>query len=268
VIRLISVVRARTLWTRRPYALTLPSRTNNIRVRTNGISSGLYPLSRTMLTMIVLSNYTPPPPSPLALLLMNGTNGSTTFADEAGSSWTNSGSAVISTTESKFGESSGYFSGSGCQISKTNAGFAVGTGDFTVQGWIYAESSGRDRCLYNFGIGAVHGVYIWSNNLGVYDGAELRAQISSGAAVGVAVDNIWLHWAACRKNGVLTCYWEGVGSSSPFSSSTDYNATTHYIGADSGGTDRVDGYLDAVSFWDIALYDGDFAPPTTEPEMP
>lgn len=48
-----------------------------------------------------------------ALLHMDGANGSTTFIDESGKTWTANGNAQISTAQSVFGGASGLFDGTG-----------------------------------------------------------------------------------------------------------------------------------------------------------
>jgi len=52
------------------------------------------------------------------------------------------GNAQISTTRSKFGGSSAFFDGTGDYLSTgTPSGFAFGTGDFTVEAWVYVTST-------------------------------------------------------------------------------------------------------------------------------
>ena len=48
-----------------------------------------------------------------ALLHMDGADGSTTFIDESGKTWTRAGNAQIDTSQYKFGGASGLFDGSG-----------------------------------------------------------------------------------------------------------------------------------------------------------
>jgi hypothetical protein len=69
----------------------------------------------------------------------DGTNGSTTFIDEAGHTVTAVGNAQISTAQSKFGGASVYLDGNGdyLQIPPTGSEFNFGTTtDFAIECWI------------------------------------------------------------------------------------------------------------------------------------
>lgn len=73
------------------------------------------------------------------LLHMNGANGSTTFTDSSGTPKTVTAynGAAISTAWSKFGGASGLFDGTNDYIdTPDNAGFTLGTSDFTIEGWV------------------------------------------------------------------------------------------------------------------------------------
>jgi hypothetical protein len=72
----------------------------------------------------------------LSLLWFTGAAGSSTFTDQvSGSSWTDYGAPVISSSQAKFGTTSGYFNGS--SAISLNKQAAIGTGDFTVDLWVY-----------------------------------------------------------------------------------------------------------------------------------
>jgi hypothetical protein len=245
VVRLTGIVRARAIWTRKPYALTLPTRAMDVVLK------------------VLTPPPPPPPPTPLSLLLMNGTDGSTTFTDEVGTTWTsNSGVATIATAQSKFGGASGRFAGAGARITATDASFNIGTGDFTISGWVRLDSTSGDHGIFNFGSGTFHGVYVSDATLYLYD-SDYRAQ--TGAVITALT---WYHFAVCRNSGVVECYVNGVGSGNPYTSSFDFNSSDHLWGASRNGNDVLTGYLDGVAFYDTALYSGNFTPPTTEPSMP
>ncbi|MGE3298622.1 MAG: phage tail protein, partial [Porticoccaceae bacterium] len=66
----------------------------------------------------------------VALLHMDGTNGSTTFTDQKGHTFTATGNAQISTAQSKFGGASALFDGTGDLVSSADhADWALGAGD-------------------------------------------------------------------------------------------------------------------------------------------
>lgn len=78
--------------------------------------------------------------SVVTMLHFNGTNGSTTFTDSRGlRSWTRV-NATISTAQSKFGGSSGLFSGNGYLQTADSADFQFAGGDFTIEAWVRMTS--------------------------------------------------------------------------------------------------------------------------------
>ena len=88
------------------------------------------------------------------LLHMNGVNGGTSFVDSGyydylvNMSGTAFSTATTSTTQSKFGGSSGYFNRSvpnGLRFDLNtniagNSPFTLGTDDFTIESWVYLNS--------------------------------------------------------------------------------------------------------------------------------
>lgn len=73
----------------------------------------------------------------VSLLHFNGADGSTTFTDEIGKTWTRFGNAQIDTAQSQFGGASGLFDGSADYISTPdNIDFEFGSGDFTLETFV------------------------------------------------------------------------------------------------------------------------------------
>lgn len=87
------------------------------------------------------------------LLHFDGANGSTTFTDSSPSPKTISrfGNTQISTTQSRFGGSSGLFDGSGDYLStpaSSGGPFDFGGGDFTVETFVYmTAANGVQECI-------------------------------------------------------------------------------------------------------------------------
>lgn len=67
-----------------------------------------------------------------ALLHFDGTDGSTTFTDETGRTWTAAGNAQIDTAQKKFGTASGLFDGASYIDTPDSVDHEPGTGDFSV----------------------------------------------------------------------------------------------------------------------------------------
>jgi hypothetical protein len=77
-------------------------------------------------------------------LPMTGANNSTTFTDvqPTPKTITRNGDTKISTAQSKWGQGSGYFDGTGDYLTLANhADFALGAGNFTIEFWIYYNNT-------------------------------------------------------------------------------------------------------------------------------
>ena len=117
-------------------------------------------------------------------------------------------SAQVSTEQSKFGGKSMYFNGSTrLSIDDVSARiFDFGTGDFTVEAWIYPEEITTDNFIFS---GSASGAFFFgrkgSNVIGIG-----RANILWDTEAPVATPaNTWSHVAAVRSNGQVSLYVNG-----------------------------------------------------------
>ena len=197
------------------------------------------------------------------LLHFGGADASTTFTDSSGTPKTVTpfGNAKISTTQSKFGGSSGYFDGAGDRLKTTDAVLNE-TGNFTVECWAWFESGGDAS-------GALWRV-AGSQNLEVYRvGTHMQLYVDPGGGdviVGsgtIAYASAWYHVALCRVSGVVTLYLDGVSQGAVSLSST-VNTTYFLIGAyNESGTEQHKGYIDELRITKgVARYTANFTPPT------
>lgn len=157
----------------------------------------------------------------MSLLHFNGTDGSTTFADEAGHSWTRNGSVVIDTDNYRFGGASAYFDGNGDDLNCTNS-----TGEFipqriryTIEGWFYKSGNGfmsRGGAFWsqtrNQGQGeqglAVdnNGALILYRRSGVTGSTDSTVQTDNG----VFTDDAWHHVAETFDGTYVRVYLDGI----------------------------------------------------------
>lgn len=209
---------------------------------------------------------------PTSLLLhMDGTNGSTTFTDSSANALTltASGSAQISTTQSAFaGGSSGYFPTNQSYLTApSSALWAFGTGDFTVEFWIYITANQSSQGIVgnrqNIGSAATWQIlfYTTSNRIEFHSGAAILLQSTSTVSL-----NTWSHVAFCRSSGTLRAFLNGtqvgsVANSNNFSTSATLNICRDLNAyASSNG---MTGYLDDLRITNgIARYTAAFTPPT------
>jgi len=117
---------------------------------------------------------------------------------------------------------SNYFDGSGDYLqSPSNSAFAFGTGDFTLECWIYATSTPSDMGIYE---GRSTGSATDGFTLTAFSGSVIR--IFSGgvlvASSGTSYVGQWVHVAVTRASGTTTLWINGVSQGT---SSTSYNCT-------------------------------------------
>jgi len=169
-------------------------------------------------------------------------NVSTTFIDWKGHTITANGNALINTVQSKFGGTSAYFDGTGDYLTIPNTtDFAFGTGDFTIEAWIYplsvvgihciwASSASNEFSLYTNGSGLECGRY------GVYGMAY-----TGGTGI---TNNAWQHIAVTRSSGILRLFIGGVAYTPAFDPLNIVNTGLHRIGVDYAGSNGFYGYID------------------------
>lgn len=193
------------------------------------------------------------------LLHMDGANNSTTFIDSGPSAIavTANGNAKISTTQSKFGGTSGYFDGAGDYLSATSNACSFGTGDFTVEFWFQAAAISTDYQhvvgdLANsttMGFGFYNRIYATTINAGYSGTTFLNA-------------NQWYHYACVRQSGVMKLYLNGVVDAT-FSVSTNLSNTSFTVGMQGGTLYPLNGYIDDLRVTKgVARYNSNFTPPT------
>ncbi len=205
------------------------------------------------------------------LLHMDGAAGTTAYPEARGATFTvGAGAPVISST-AMFGSGSGTFGSTG-YIGSTSKPFAtVGTGDFTMEFWVYLPAVGAigDHDYVNFdvyplqiGMGAGNKLYFEK-----YGGFWATLVSSSGLATGS-----WTHVAIARASGTTRMFFNGtsVASSASLNNVNVSQTGNTYIGArgGSGGTPSTrtatgSYYLDEVRFTPgVARYVSNFTSPT------
>jgi hypothetical protein len=210
-------------------------------------------------TLLNLAGETDPNFSSVSLLLhMDGANGSTTFTDSSSNALTvtASGTAQVSTTQSKFGGASASISGSSFLSVADNALFEVGSGDFTIEAWVYITSSSGFKSVVSKLAG--FGPYLMAVNGTSYvyylSSAGTSWDLASGVSGGTVSLNTWTHLALVRNGSTVTPYLNGTaGTATTTSSALNDNVYPLVIGADRFNAaglmgDYFNGYIDEVRF--------------------
>ena len=156
------------------------------------------------------------------LLHMNGENNTTTITDNSrfSRSCSTVGDTKISVLQSKFGDSSAYFDGSGDYITVANsAGLDFGSGDFTIEYWEYRTDSGDGKsvmCRHNvnqgynpFLLGYKSGSTLYAYASSEYVNTQ-NWDIVSALSMGSVVYNGWTHYAFVRQGNTFRTYQNGI----------------------------------------------------------
>lgn len=173
------------------------------------------------------------------------------------------GNAQVNTSIVKYGTGSMAFNGSsGYLFSNVNMPqFAFGTGNFTIEYWIYFNTTAQQGVI-GFRPATTNGAYpnmyfISSSLKYVVNGVEVLA--SSSLSTGV-----WYHIAVSRSETSTRLFVNGVQQGSAYTDTTNYLASRLVVGADdySIGTTVLNGYLDDLRITRFARYTANFTPPT------
>jgi hypothetical protein len=208
-----------------------------------------------------------PPTSPLTAitntsLLLNFTNASIIDSTSKNDLET-VGDAQISTSVTKFGTGSLKFDGTGDYLSvPASTGFQFGTGDFTIEFWVYTNSTSAGTQFVNlnsnleFIIGTNDG-----NNLEYYTNNYTR--INSGTNL---TNSVWNHIACSRASGTTRLYLNGTQVGTSYSDGGSYSSTNGIIiGKRSDSSLSVNGYLDDLRITKgVARYTSNFTPPSAQ----
>jgi len=166
---------------------------------------------------------------------------------------------------------SNFFDGTGDYLAlSNNAAFGLGTGDYTIEFYMYLTASPTSSSKYTLldfrpsGSGSVpHTVYV--NNsagtlyLGFYNGSADTTSSSQPVTI-----NSWVHCVWARSSGVIKIFVNGVQAYSG-AMTTDYLTTRPLtIGSGVGGQEYMFGYMSNLRIIKgTAVYTSTFTPSTT-----
>ena len=186
-------------------------------------------------------------------LPMNGSNGGTTFTDQSDSSQSISvnGNTQTSTANSKYYGSSALFDGSGDSLTiGSTSDFAFGTGDYTIEMWVYHTDLTGQQTYFGDTYGGTSGIYTYktsTNQVSLYDNNQ-----RSASATNIIHLNTWHHLAWTRTSGVIREFVDGSCVSRDTPSTANYTVTQYYLGDTADQTSgEFFGYMQ-----DVRVYKG------------
>jgi SPP1 family predicted phage head-tail adaptor len=195
------------------------------------------------------------------LLHGNGTNGSTTFTDNSNNNFslTRGGNTVISTAQSKFGGASILFDGAGDYLQiPNNSNLTLGTGDFTMEFWIYPLSQPG---LFNTIIGGDATSQPIVNLRGSGTSSSISMNVFGSADIFnesfTFTQNNWYHVAISRSGTSLKVYVNGNQIGPTITNSTNISAPITCVGGLISYAQNFNGYIDDVRITKgVARYTG------------
>lgn len=217
-----------------------------------------------------------------SLLHFNGTNGSTTFTDSFGKTWTAYGDAQLSTSSPKFGTASGLFDGTGDYIGTPDHSDFKPSGSFAVAMWVKVSSDSNFHLLFvsgNENGGFAYGIAIFLNS-----GAGARVWMYGGSGYSdvrvqdtttTVKDGSWHHIEVDYDSGsgYLYIFIDGnntsgyVGRAAQFHSTNYVKIGDYYL--DGANHYYLNGNMDEFVFINgSTLHTANFTPPTNPYDSP
>jgi|688.fasta_scaffold49046_2 hypothetical protein len=144
----------------------------------------------------------------------------------------------------------------------SNTAFVLGTGNFTIECWVYFNSLSTTQHIIDMRGGAAAAVgvaiYMTSSTIRFYTANADRITSSSISA------GTWYHVAVVRNFGTTTMYLNGTATGSTYADTNSYIINGPFIGRFSGSAaDFMNGYISNLRITrGQALYTATFTPPT------
>ena len=176
---------------------------------------------------------------------------------------TTAGNASTSTTQTKFADTAMYFGGSGDYVSiEYSDTLSLGTGDFTIEGWVYPTAVSDNECIISHSPGSsTSGSYqlrFQSGKLTFNWSASSNLQGST-----VTTANQWYYVAVTRENSVLKIWLNGSLENTNTNMSHDFNLTDDIrLGVNRNVSSYFNGYIENFQVLKgVAKYTANFTVP-------
>jgi hypothetical protein len=220
---------------------------------------------------VVYSTTFTPPTTPLTAITGTSLLVSTTNPAILDNSMQNDletvGNAAVSTSVKKYGAASMYFDGSGDYLLlQGGPNFTFGTGDFTIEMWIYVVSGlSADIVYYDGRPTSTNGLYniIYTNSTGklIYN-TNSADRITGTTTLSTGT---WYHIAVCRSGTSTKLFLSGTQEGSTYTDSNSYivGANRPVIGGNGYtlGNAPLNGYIDDLRITKYARYTATFTVP-------
>ena len=174
------------------------------------------------------------------------------------------GTSQISTFAYKYSTGAMTFSGTGAWLTAPDStALQLGTGDFTIEGWVGINAVGTAYAIVSKGAAATG----WSVN--ITSGNKLQFSYTAATLTGATslAAGAWYYFSVVRSGsgtGNLKIYLNGTADATSGGAVTDnFNQTSIlYVGASRTGTTPLNGYIDDLRITKgVARYTANFTSP-------
>ena len=225
-------------------------------------------------TALYTSAFTPPT-APLAIVgntaaLFNGV-GSGVIDGTGKNDVVTVGTAKTQSSVVKYGTGALQFNGTTDYLTvPSNAAFAFGTGDFTIEGWMYNATPSAYAGLFSSypSTGTVPGAAINIRNTGIveFNIGYVMGSVNVVTSTAAISANTWTHLAAVRSNGSMMLFVNGVLQGT-LANSTNISYPSAIVGRyyiDGTSQYFLNGYIDDLRVTNgVARYTANFTAPTS-----
>jgi hypothetical protein len=217
-------------------------------------------------TAVYTANFTPPTAPLTAItntqLLMSGTNAGI-FDNAMKNNAETVGNAQVNTSVVKYGTGSMSFDGTGDWLTLAdNVNLQLGTGNFTIEGWVYLNAIGSARGFVSKGTSTTG----WSLGTNASNQVVFNYDSSSITSTGLLLISTWYFVTVVREGtgtNQTKIYINGTNDGTG-TVATNFNQTNiMYVGANRVAGSALNGYIDDLRITKgVARYLANFTPPT------
>ena len=196
----------------------------------------------------------------------------------------NAGNAGIYTSQYKFGSKSYYYDNTqGTHDFRhefnANSDWDLGTGDFSIDGFIRYSTATHEHSIMGVGDGSVNGDFYvrvneWNNDQLVFNvkGASSNGHLNIASQAGGMGPDTWFHICVARKSGTIKVFIDG--NSQTVTSSTNWatlpignSSNKLYWGTSQYAGQGMQGFIDAWRMYKgtAKYFDSNFTPPAAQP---
>jgi hypothetical protein len=195
-------------------------------------------------------------------LLLSGTNPGI-FDNAMNNNLETVGNAQVSTSVVKYGTGSMAFDGTGDWLTAPNSvNLQLGTGNFTIEGWVYLNAVGSARGFVSKGTSTTG----WSLGTNASNQVVFSNTATSFTSTGTLAVSIWYFVTVVREgtgSNQTKIYINGTNDGTGTVAGNFNQTSIMYVGADRVGGSALNGYIDDLRITKgVARYTANFTPPT------